>query len=90
MLIVLRCSIFLSSFQEVNWNEILSSLEVDRRVGEVDWAKPGASGGMAMLESFIDQRLRDFATLRNNPNVAALSQLSPWIHFGQCQQHRNT
>ena len=70
----------------MNWNEILSSLGVDRCVGEVDWAKPGTSGGMAMLESFIDERLHCFATLRNNPNVAAASQLSPWIHFGQCQQ----
>lgn len=76
---------FSFSSQAVNWNEILSSLEVDRHVGEVEWATPGTSGGMAMLESFIDQRLRDFATRRNNPNVAALSQLSPWIHFGQCQ-----
>ncbi|KAG5286003.1 hypothetical protein AALO_G00009900 [Alosa alosa] len=72
----------------VNWSEILSSLVVDRGVGEVDWAKPGTSGGMAMLESFIDQRLGDFAALRNNPNVAALSQLSPWIHFGHLSAQR--
>ncbi|KAL2097998.1 hypothetical protein ACEWY4_007205 [Coilia grayii] len=72
----------------VKWNELLSSLEVDRSVGEVDWAKPGYSGGMAMLESFIDHRLRDFATLRNNPNVPALSQLSPWIHTGNLSAQR--
>lgn len=36
-----------------------------------------------MLESFIDVRLKLFETQRNDPNVAALSQLSPWIRFGR-------
>ncbi len=67
----------------MDWEEVLSSLEVDRSVGEVDWAQPGSCGGMTMLESFIDQRLRLFATHRNNPNCDALSHLSPWIHAGQ-------
>ncbi|XP_043073832.1 CPD photolyase [Puntigrus tetrazona] len=72
----------------VDWEEVLSSLEVERSVGEVDWAQPGSSGGMAMLESFIDQRLRLFATHRNNPNCDALSHLSPWIHTGQLSAQR--
>ncbi|XP_073704846.1 CPD photolyase isoform X2 [Garra rufa] len=72
----------------VDWEEVLSSLEVDRSVGEVDWAQPGSSGGMAMLESFIDQRLRLFASHRNNPNYDALSHLSPWIHAGQLSAQR--
>lgn len=62
----------------------MSSLEVDRSVGEVVWAQPGTAGGITMLESFIDKRLRLFATERNNPNTDALSQLSPWIHSGVC------
>ncbi|XP_063074810.1 CPD photolyase [Engraulis encrasicolus] len=74
--------------ESVNWDETLSSLDVDRSVGEVDWAKPGYSGGMAILESFINERLRDFASLRNNPNVPALSQLSPWIHSGSLSAQR--
>ncbi|XP_030631243.1 CPD photolyase [Chanos chanos] len=74
--------------EPVNWDEIFSSLEVDRSVGEVEWAKPGTAGGMATLESFIDVRLRHFATQRNNPNSAALSQLSPWVHFGQISAQR--
>uniref|UniRef100_A0AAY4A7S5 Deoxyribodipyrimidine photo-lyase n=1 Tax=Denticeps clupeoides TaxID=299321 RepID=A0AAY4A7S5_9TELE len=72
----------------IDWENTLSSLEVDRSVGEVDWAQPGTTGGFSMLESFIDQRLQYFATHRNNPNVAALSQLSPWIHFGQISAQR--
>ncbi|MCI4377822.1 hypothetical protein PGIGA_G00207860 [Pangasianodon gigas] len=74
--------------KKVDWEEVMSSLEVDRSVGEVLWAKPGTAGGIAMLESFIDQRLRLFATERNNPNANALSQLSPWIHSGQISAQR--
>uniref|UniRef100_A0A1A8C7Q7 Photolyase n=1 Tax=Nothobranchius kadleci TaxID=1051664 RepID=A0A1A8C7Q7_NOTKA len=66
----------------VDWDEALASLDVDRSVEEPQWAKPGTAAGMAMLESFIDVRLKLFNTHRNDPNAAALSQLSPWIRFG--------
>ncbi|XP_028449432.1 CPD photolyase isoform X1 [Perca flavescens] len=72
----------------VDWDKILASLQVDRAVGEPEWAKPGTSGGMAMLESFIDVRLKLFDTQRNDPNAAALSQLSPWIRFGHLSAQR--
>ncbi|KAI5612567.1 hypothetical protein C0J50_4299 [Silurus asotus] len=74
--------------KKVDWEEVMSSLVVDRSVGEVQWAVPGTAGGVAMLESFIEQRLRIFATERNNPNANALSQLSPWIHSGQISAQR--
>uniref|UniRef100_A0AAZ3QD79 Deoxyribodipyrimidine photo-lyase n=1 Tax=Oncorhynchus tshawytscha TaxID=74940 RepID=A0AAZ3QD79_ONCTS len=72
----------LRTAKPVDWAEALSSLEVDRTVEEVDWAKSGTAAGIAMLESFIDLRLKNFATQRNNPNSSAVSQLSPWIRFG--------
>ncbi|XP_014885838.1 CPD photolyase [Poecilia latipinna] len=72
----------------VDWDQTLASLDVDRTVGEPQWAKPGSEAGMAMLESFIDVRLKLFATQRNDPNMAALSQLSPWIRFGQLSAQR--
>ncbi|KAG9273647.1 deoxyribodipyrimidine photo-lyase [Astyanax mexicanus] len=74
--------------KSVNWEEVLDSVEVDRTVGEVEWARPGTSGGMAMLESFIQQRLRLFATERNNPNSEAVSHLSPWLRAGQLSAQR--
>lgn len=50
---------------------------------EVRWATPGTAAGLAMLESFIGERLKFFGTDRNNPTRAALSNLSPWFHFGE-------
>lgn len=72
-----------STLQKIDWDQTLSSLKVDRTVKETNWAQPGTCGGMAMLESFIDFRLKLFGNQRNDPNINALSQLSPWIHFGQ-------
>ncbi|XP_036938634.1 CPD photolyase isoform X1 [Acanthopagrus latus] len=72
----------------VDWEQTLASLEVDRIVGETEWAKPGTKAGTAMLESFIDLRLKIFDTKRNDPNTPALSQLSPWIRFGHLSAQR--
>lgn len=72
----------------VDWEKTLASLNVDRAVGETEWAQPGARGGTAMLESFIDVRLKLFDSHRNDPNAVALSQLSPWIRFGHISAQR--
>ena len=57
-------------------------IEVDRSVNQVDWAKPGTKAGLEMLESFCHERLKYFATERNNPTKKAVSNLSPWFHAG--------
>ena len=71
-----------SCVQSVDWVAAEKSLQVDRTVKEVDWAVPGTKAGAAMLEDFIRRRLKLFGEKRNDPNVDALSNLSPWIHFG--------
>ncbi|XP_064615560.1 deoxyribodipyrimidine photo-lyase-like [Liolophura sinensis] len=74
--------------EPIDWEAAEASLEVDRSVTEVDWAIPGTEGGLRMLESFCNKRLKYFNADRNNPNKAALSNLSPWIHFGQISVQR--
>lgn len=57
---------------------------------EVTWIKPGQKAAVAMLESFIKERLRNYKTLRNDPveqNIA-VSNLSPYFHFGQISPQR--
>ncbi|CAG0888695.1 unnamed protein product [Darwinula stevensoni] len=67
----------------INWDEVYMWLECDRSVPEVTWAKPGTSAGMRMLQDFIQNRLKMYAEKRNDPTVDAMSNLSPWLHFGQ-------
>ncbi|KAF0301036.1 Deoxyribodipyrimidine photo-lyase [Amphibalanus amphitrite] len=65
----------------VDWAAAEASLQVDRSVTEVQWARPGTAAALSQLSEFCSGRLRLFADKRNDPTVAALSNLSPWLHF---------
>ena len=68
----------------MDWAAAEAGLEVDRSVAEVQWAQPGTAAGLRQLADFCAGRLKLFADKRNDPTVAALSNLSPWLHFGEC------
>lgn len=68
---------------KVDWKKAFDSLEVDMTVDEVDWATPGYSNGINELEQFCKHRLKIFNEKRNDPIANALSNLSPWFHFGK-------
>ncbi|XP_068137359.1 deoxyribodipyrimidine photo-lyase-like isoform X2 [Hyperolius riggenbachi] len=74
--------------EPIDWDQCYASLEVDRTIKEVDWAKPGSRAGLNMLHSFLSERLKSFNSDRNNPNRQALSNLSPWFHFGHLSVQR--
>jgi len=68
---------------------LIKKLEIDKTIEEVDWAKPGTDEGFKVLKSFIDKRIKLFGSKRNDPNENALSNLSPWYHFGQISVARS-
>lgn len=79
----------------VDWEALLT--EVRQRgaaVPEVSWAVPGEAAGLAALigqpDSFLSPtRLALYGTKRNDPTIPqALSNLSPWLHFGQLSPQR--
>lgn len=45
--------------------------------------------GTKELQDFCLKRLRQFNTKRNDPLANALSNLSPWFHFGQISVQRS-
>jgi len=63
-------------------------LDVDLKVCELDWISPGTTQGLTELSNFCQNRLRVFADKRNDPNVKAISNLSPWLNFGQIAAQR--
>lgn len=73
---------------QVNWNEALSALELDRTVKPVTWLVPGTAGAMNVLDKFCEDRLKLYAEKRNDPNVHASSDLSPYFHFGHLSSQR--
>lgn len=73
--------------EKIDWKEALDSIKPDRSVGEVDWLEPGYCGAIDMLDSFINVRLKVYES-RNDPNINALSMLSPFFHYGQIAVQR--
>lgn len=71
-----------------DWNACYKSLECDTNVKIVEWAKPGYKAGIKTLQGFIQNRIKLYDTERNDPNSNALSNLSPWTHFGQISTQR--
>jgi len=61
---------------------------VDRTVMPVAGFTPGSKAAHVKLHEFIQNRLAVFADKRNDPNVDALSGLSPYMHFGQISAQR--
>jgi len=70
-----------------DWDVAWQSLRVNTNVTEVAWLRPGAQGGAEVLRAFLEQRL-DHYDRRNDPNAQVLSNLSPYLHFGQISAQR--
>jgi deoxyribodipyrimidine photo-lyase len=73
-----------------DWDGARKNLKVDRKVGEIDWIKPGEKAAKRILDHFIKRKLTDYDTGRNDPNRDAQSNFSPYLHFGQIAAQRIT
>lgn len=49
---------------------------------------PGVKAANAALGKFIDERLKNYSDMRNDPSKDGLSGLSPYLHFGQLSSLR--
>ncbi|UPR01897.1 deoxyribodipyrimidine photo-lyase [Chloropicon primus] len=87
------------SFGEPNavaWDDLvaLAREKGQSDVPEVSWCEPGEEAALRALKgednSFLTKmRMNKYDELRNNPNKpAALSNLSPYLHFGQLSAQR--
>ena len=75
-------------FAKNKWDTALDDVLIDKTVDKVTWAKPGYRGGIDQLDSFTKKRLRIYSDKRNDPVCDALSNLSPWFHFGMISVQR--
>lgn len=64
----------------------LAILPIDHAVGPVD-LEGGPVAGRARTREFLDARLGGYADDRNQPDVEAVSGLSPYLHFGHVSAH---
>ncbi|MFP4237043.1 MAG: deoxyribodipyrimidine photo-lyase [Desulfonatronovibrio sp.] len=62
---------------------MIKKLNPDPTAFPVDWARPGPDQALKVLDNFIARKLSVYDEHRNDPNQDALSNLSPYLHFGQ-------
>ncbi len=62
---------------------LLRTLSLDRSVEPVLWLVPGEQAAEKTLNIFLSRKLEGFRTSRNDPSLDFLSDLSPYLHFGQ-------
>ncbi len=72
-----------------DWHAVRKRLRVNSDVAEVDWLRPGERGAEEVFRTFLEHRL-DAYSQRNDPNAPVLSNLSPYLHFGQISAQRVT
>ena len=76
-------SLDLDSFDIEDVEKAISKLRIDRSVKKVDSFHGGANEAKNHLEIFLESKLDRFPELRNDPTLDYLSQMSPYLHFGQ-------
>ena len=76
-------SLKVESFRIDKMDQALSKLRIDRSVKKVPFFRGGMKEASKHLEVFLEGKLDRFPELRNDPTLDYLSQMSPYLHFGQ-------
>eukprot|EP01039_Chlorochromonas_danica_P005967 gene5967-6571_t len=70
--------------EKIDWKNVLATLPgINREVLPITWLQPGRQGGEEIFQRFVNERLHNYGNGRNDPNNTLLSDLSPYLHFGQ-------
>ncbi len=66
-----------------DWSKVESQVRASEKSGYSFEFKPGYEEAQQTLELFLKEKFIDYDRLRNDPNAEVLSNLSPYLHFGQ-------
>ena len=72
----------------VSFGKIFDKLDVDTSIKPVSWLKSGEKAALVTLNEFLEDRFSQYNEKRNDPNKDVLSNLSPYLHFGQISAQR--
>ncbi|MBD3291226.1 deoxyribodipyrimidine photo-lyase [candidate division KSB1 bacterium] len=73
----------LESFEIADIDAAISNLKLERSVHKSRHFHGGLKQAQKHLDDFISNKLDKYADLRNDPTTEYLSQMSPYLHFGQ-------
>ncbi len=71
------------SFDCIDMEKALDSLEIDASVKPVAEGIGGSSKAKKQLDYFVKNKLEDYPECSNDPSKDGLSNMSPYLHFGQ-------
>lgn len=71
----------------VAWDDNAKAITLEESVTAVS-RKPGSAAAHTQLKTFVQKKLAGYAEKRNEPTAEALSDLSPYLHFGQISAQR--
>lgn len=74
--------------EKIDWQKTEKSLMINKDVKEIEWIKPGEQNAQQVLKDFLENRFDNYDEERNDPNKNALSNLSPYLHFGHISAQR--
>jgi len=72
----------------VDWASMKKGLKCDRSVGEITWLKPGSVSAFRTMRRFFAEKLDGYPDAGRDPAIDGLSNLSPYLHFGQISAQR--
>jgi len=64
-------------------SKILLNMDIDKNVKPIDRFIGGTEQAKALLKDFLENKIKNYASQRNDPNLDSTSNLSPYLHFGQ-------
>ena len=73
--------------EEIFWEKVLKSMNLDESVDSVDWINPGEKSAQELLKK-IQSSLVNYNEQRNDPNLNKLSNMSPFFHYGHIAPQR--
>lgn len=77
-----------SADKNTDWKSLWNKLNIDNSVQPSEIYLPGRKNAEITLKRFIDNKLDEYSEKRNDPNQKVLSNLSPYIHYGQISAQR--
>jgi len=73
---------FEKNFDKINFNEI-SYKDFDHSIKPINRFIGGTKQALKHINIFLNKKIDSYPEKRNNPNLDFLSNMSPYLHFGQ-------
>jgi deoxyribodipyrimidine photo-lyase len=74
--------------EKIDWENFYNKLDVDKKVRPVTFYKSGEDEAFKTLNDFLNNKFENYNENRNDPSLDGLSNLSPYLHFGQISSQR--